>query len=249
MAGKMVKVNLLQEQQPANEIKRTVRKVSGVTQFLLMLVISIVALVVIVGLDFLSATIQSKHVSEQLSEQQARANELKKLTARREELAKQKQAVDDRIAIIKQLRKEQSGPVTMLSQINQRIPDSGLYLFTIKQTDKGIALVGRADNEETVQKFVKNLESSDGVFDAPEVATVLPARFNTRDKLKAHISEMMHDIGADNVNIDSLSNIPEDPKDQGKSVLFALRCNYSRTGSQPAANAAAGAKGPVAALR
>src|SRR5215467_8849709 len=132
MAGKMVKVNLLQEQQPANEIKRTVRKVSGVTQFLLMLGISIFALMLIVGLDFIQAKRQSDSVKAQLAEQEQRAEELKKLTARREELAKQKQAVDDRIAIIKQLKSAQSGPVTMLSQLNKR-PEPGIYLFTIKQ--------------------------------------------------------------------------------------------------------------------
>jgi len=250
MAGKMVKVNLLQEQQPANEIKRTVRKVSGVTQFLLMLVISIVALVLIVGLDFIQAKRQSDSVKAQLVEQEQRAEELKKLTARREELAKQKQSVDDRIAIIKQLKTAQSGPVNMLSQLNKRIPDTGLYLFAVKQTDKGIALVGRADNEETVQRFVKSLEISDGVFEQPELAMVLPARFSSRDKLKAHVVEMMSEIGAPNVNIDALSNIPEDPKDaqNGKSVLFALKCTYIKSGSEAVTNAPAGAKGPVAAL-
>jgi Tfp pilus assembly protein PilN len=215
-----------------------------------MLVIAIFALMLIVGLDFIQAKRQSDAVKAQLAEQEQRAEELKKLTARREELAKQKQAVDDRIAIIKQLKSAQSGPVTMLSNLNKRIPDAGLYLFTIKQTDKGIAVVGRADNEETVQRFVKALESSDGVFASPELAMVLPAKFNSRDKLKQHITEMMSEIGANIVNIDALSNIPEDPKDaqSGKAVLFALKCTFIKPGTEPVTNAPAGAKGPVAAL-
>jgi len=253
MAGKMVKVNLLQDQQSSGEVKRVVRKASGVTQQVVMLVVAIFALVVIVGLDYFQATLESKRVQGELSVQTARAEELKRLTARREELARQKQAVDDRINVIKQLRQQQSGPVTMLSQLNRRIPDSGLYLFNIKQSDKGIAMVGRAENEETVQRFVKSLEGSDGVFNAPEVTVVLPARFNSKDKLKAHITEMMGELGVDSVNIDTLSQITEDQKET-KPVLFALRCSFAKPGAtqttaqtSATGTGATGGKGPVAA--
>ena len=120
-----------------------------------------------------------------------------------------------------------------------------MYLFNIKQTDKGIVLVGRADNEAVVQHFVKSLEGSDGVFNAPEVTTVLPARFSSKDKLKAHITEMMAELGIDSVNIDTLSSITEDQKTV-KPVLFTLRCAYTRPGQAPAVPG--GVKAPVASL-
>ena len=248
MASKMVKVNLLQDRQGSGEVKRVVRKASGVTQTVVMLVFAILALATVVGLDFLDASRTKARVERDLAVEQSRAEELKRLTARREELAKQKQAVDDRIAVIKQLRQLQVGPVTLLSQLNKRIPDSGLYLFNIKQSDKGIAMVGRAENEETVQKFVRNLEGSEGVFEKPEVTVVLPARFNSRDKLKAHITEMMSELGVDSVNIEALSQITEDSKET-KPVLFALRCAFARPGAtQTAAQTGTPAgKGPVAA--
>jgi Tfp pilus assembly protein PilN len=253
MAAKMVKVNLLQDQQGSGEVKRVVRKASGVTQQVVMLVVAIFALVVVVALDYFQANLDSKRVQGELSVQQARSEELKRLTAKREELAKQKQAVDDRIAVIKQLRQQQSGPVTLLSQLNSRIPDSGLYLFNIKQTDRGIAMVGRAENEDTVQRFVKNLEGSEGVFNAPEVTVVLPARFNSKDKLKAHITEMMSELGVDSVNIETLSAIAEDTR-ENKPVLFALRCSFVKPGAtqttaQNSGPTTPGAKGAVAAVR
>jgi Tfp pilus assembly protein PilN len=251
MAAKMVKVNLLQDQQGSGEVKRVVRKASGVTQQVVMVAVSVFALILIVSLDYLQATHQRNAVLATLAQEQTRADELKKLTARREELARQKQAVDDRIAVIKQLRKEQAGPVTLLSQLNRRIPDSGLYLFNIKQSDRGIAMIGRAENEETVQKFVKNLEGSDGVFNAPEVTVVLPTRFNSKDKLKAHITEMMSEMGVDSVNIDTLSAITEDQKET-KPVLFALRCSFVKPGAAQTTaqnTTSTGAKGPVAAVR
>ena len=99
MASKMVKVNLLQDQQGSGEVKRVVRKASGVTQQVVMVVVSVAILVVVVALDYFQANLESKRVQADLAVQTARAEELKKLTVRREELAKQKQAVDDRIAV------------------------------------------------------------------------------------------------------------------------------------------------------
>ena len=85
MAVKMVKVNLLQDQQSSGEVKRVVRKASGITQLLLMLAIAGFALVTVISLDFYSATKDSRNVAAQLLQEQQRADELKKLTARREE--------------------------------------------------------------------------------------------------------------------------------------------------------------------
>lgn len=248
MAGKMVKVNLLQDQQSSGEVKRVVRKASGVTQLLVMIAIAVFALITVVTLDYWNATSESTKVKAELAQEESRAEELKKLTLRREELARQKQAVDDRIAVIKQLKSQQSGPVMMLSALNKRIPDSGLYLFNIKQNERGISMVGRAETEEIVQRFVKSMEGSDGIFNAPEVTMVLPARFNSKDKLKAHITEMMTELGIDSVNIDMLSTIVEDQK-ENKPVLFALRCAYVRPGVTQSTVAETGAKGPVAVVR
>ena len=55
MAGKMVKVNLLQDQQSSGEVKRVVRKASGGAQQVLMLGIAVLSLAVVVGLDYFSA--------------------------------------------------------------------------------------------------------------------------------------------------------------------------------------------------
>src|SRR5437660_667630 len=114
MASKMVKVNLLQDQQARVEVKRTVRRVSGVTQQLLTVLVAAFTLVTILGLDYYSTARQSKQAKTELAQQEKRADDLKRLSDQRAELIRQKQSVDDRISIIKQLKGEQSGPVTLL---------------------------------------------------------------------------------------------------------------------------------------
>lgn len=92
----------------------------------------------------------------------ARLNEAAKLVgraiARKSELA-------EKLALIERLRAAQRGPVTLLSTINQSLPD-GLWLLELNQRGTGVQIEGRATSLTAVTDFVERLQGS-GAFDRP----------------------------------------------------------------------------------
>ena len=64
-----------------------------------------------------------------------------------------------RVVLIEQLRKGQTGPVHMLDQISRALP-SMLWLTEVKQTGTDIVIDGRCTSPIGVSDFVANLEAS-----------------------------------------------------------------------------------------
>src|SRR5207342_2047526 len=71
----------------------------------------------------------------------------------------QKAQLQERVALIEQLRKSQSGPVHMLDQISRALPPA-LWLTQLKQTDDSVVIEGRCTALTGLSDFVSNLEAS-----------------------------------------------------------------------------------------
>jgi Tfp pilus assembly protein PilN len=99
----------------------------------------------------------------ELTRLRAAAKLVDRAIARKSELA-------EKLALIDRLRTAQRGPVTLLSTINQSLPD-GLWLMELNQRGPAVQLEGRATSLTAVTDFVERLQGS-GAFDRPvEIVT------------------------------------------------------------------------------
>ena len=119
------------------------------------------------GAAYRHLELQSQQTYADLQLQQAKAEELR-LKAVTEELARfesQTQLLQQRVALIEQLRKGQRSPVTLLDQVSKQLPDR-LWLSSMSQVGADVTLQGTTTTLTALSDLIGNLEGS-GVFKRP----------------------------------------------------------------------------------
>ncbi len=71
----------------------------------------------------------------------------------------QREQLQQRVALIEELRRGQSEPVHLLDEISKALP-AALWLTDIKQTAKDLTFTGRCTTLTAVSDFVANLQAS-----------------------------------------------------------------------------------------
>ena len=111
--------------------------------------------------------LQSQQTYAELQLQQAKAEE-KRLKAVTEELARfeaQTALLQQRVALIEQLRKGQRSPVTLLDQVSRQLPER-VRLTQLNQAGPSVTLEGRTTTLTALSDLIGNLENS-GAFTRP----------------------------------------------------------------------------------
>ena len=115
--------------------------------------------------DFYSASASQKKAKVELEKQEQIAAQMKAVKAEQADLEKKLKDIQSRIEVIKKLRASQQGPVSLLSDLNSRLPaDSDFRLNTIEQKAGELTIEGQSPNEYAVTQFGRSLEFSDGLF-------------------------------------------------------------------------------------
>jgi Tfp pilus assembly protein PilN len=115
--------------------------------------------------DFFSASASQAKAKVEHERQQQIAAQMAAVNKEQADLEKKLKDIQSRIEVIKKLRTSQQGPVSLLSDINARIPaDAGFRLETIEQKNGELTIVGQSPNEYSVTQFGRSLEFSDGLF-------------------------------------------------------------------------------------
>ena len=115
--------------------------------------------------DFYSASASQKKAKVELEKQEQIAAQMKAVKAEQADLEKKLKDIQSRIEVIKRLRNSQQGPVSLLSDLNSRLPaDSDFRLNTIEQKAGELTIEGQSPNEYAVTQFGRSLEFSDGLF-------------------------------------------------------------------------------------
>ncbi len=103
----------------------------------------LVATVVVIGWRFWSVRESAAQMTRELA---AADQELARLAPVLESLAELERlqiGLAERVELIEELRRAQTGPVRMLDQISRSLPD-GLWVFELRQSDEGVVVQGRA---------------------------------------------------------------------------------------------------------
>src|SRR5215212_2234391 len=115
--------------------------------------------------DFYSAAASQQKAKAELEKQQQIAEQMAAVNKEQADLEKKLKDIQSRIDVIKKLRSSQQGPVSLLSDLNSRLPkDPDFRLHTIEQKSGELTIQGQSPNEYAVTEFGRNLEFSDGLF-------------------------------------------------------------------------------------
>ena len=167
--------------------------------------------------DYYSASASQAKAKKELERQQQIAQQMAQVNKEQAELEKKFKDIQSRIEVIKKLRSSQQGPVSVLSDINARLPrDPDFRLDTIEQKNGELTIVGQSPNEMAVTQFGRSLEFSDGLFlNVSLAAERKAAQINTADY--------------------SPAEGPIDPTFKPEVFQFTIKCKYGP--SQPPAGA------------
>lgn len=157
----MIRINLLAvERKPEPKVSRLA------AQKVAILGTGIFALAaLLVGWRVFALRSEAVRLDAELREAQAEQQRLRSILQQVEEFEKRKQQLQQRVALIEELRAGQSGPVRMLDEISRAMPDR-LWLTELQQDASGVRIDGRTTSLTALSDFIGNLEQS-GYFARP----------------------------------------------------------------------------------
>ena len=156
----MIRINLLTVERKAVSTKGTFtlrdnHKIAIGCALLLL------ATATLVGWRYWALGAQSVRLDRDISASQKEAVRLRLIIAQVQQFEQHKKQLEQRVTLIEQLRREQSGPVHILDQISLAVPPM-LWLTELKQgaDPNEVAIHGRCTNLTSLTDYVRTLEAS-----------------------------------------------------------------------------------------
>jgi type IV pilus assembly protein PilN len=115
--------------------------------------------VLFVGWRYWSLSRQSNQLDAEIAAAQQETTRLHSVIQQVQQFEQRRAQLQQRVVLIEQLRKGQTGPVHMLDQISRAMPPM-LWLTEVKQTGTDVQIDGKATTLTGLSDFVTNLEAS-----------------------------------------------------------------------------------------
>jgi type IV pilus assembly protein PilN len=119
----------------------------------------VIATFLFVGWWFWSLHQASVRVDEDLAKGEREMQQLRSVLAQVQKFESSKAQLQQRVTLIEQLRRGQSGPVHVIDEIGKAVPER-LWLTELTQKGDDIVLAGMTTSFTGLSDFVANLESS-----------------------------------------------------------------------------------------
>ncbi|MBI3932633.1 MAG: PilN domain-containing protein [Acidobacteria bacterium] len=152
----MIRINLLAADRPTGQKKKAAAGAPGALQAYLFLGLFGGGALVACGALWWFKSARIGELDTQIGAAKKRQSELQAIKAKVDEYEAQKRQLDAKIALIERLQAEQSGPVHMLDEISQAVPDF-VWLTSLDQTGSGIRIKGESNGLTSVADFITNL--------------------------------------------------------------------------------------------
>jgi type IV pilus assembly protein PilN len=157
----MIRINLLTVERAAKKktgggLSNAGQKMTAIAGLILLLSGAFV------GWRYLSLTKRSATLDAELTAAEQEKVRINSVMQQVQQFDQRKAQLQQRVTLIEELRKGQSGPVHMLDQISRAVP-SMLWLTEVKQDLKltnEVTIEGRCTSQTSVSDFVSNLEAS-----------------------------------------------------------------------------------------
>ena len=154
----MIRINLLAAERDRGKKKAVTLGTTGQKLTIGCSLILVLA-AVFIGWRYWAVTRDSAELDKEIAAAQQETTRLHTIIQQVQQFEQRKAQLQQRVVLIEQLRKGQTGPVHMLDQISRALP-SMLWLTEVKQTGTDIVIDGKCMSPIGVSDFVANLEAS-----------------------------------------------------------------------------------------
>ena len=125
----------------------------------------LVAAALVVGWWFWSLQRQSATLDQEIANAESETQRLQSVIQQVSQFEARRAQLQQRVTLIEELRKGQTGPVHLLDQISKSLPES-MWLTDLRQVASDITLEGNCTSLNALSDFVSALESSN-LFERP----------------------------------------------------------------------------------
>jgi type IV pilus assembly protein PilN len=101
----------------------------------------------------------STDLDEQIAAAQRETQRLQNIISQVQQFEARRAQLQQRVTLIEQLRKGQTGPVHLLDQVSRALPDS-MWLTDLRNAGADVSIDGRCTSLNSLSDFVSGLESS-----------------------------------------------------------------------------------------
>lgn len=122
-------------------------------------VVGLVAVLVTCGWAYFSIGMQVAELEESNGELQSDIDRLKKIIGQVEEFKATKAELQEKIDVIEKLKNDRTGPVHLLDELANAIPDKA-WVTSLSQQGEKVNIVGQAVNMESIADFTERLRRS-----------------------------------------------------------------------------------------
>jgi len=157
----MIRINLLERRKEP----RAQRQLNAAQLGAVLCTLLIVGTAIVLGWRFWSLRQEAARLVQDVARAEQDAARLRSALQEVEKFEKRKAQIQERVALIEELRRGQNGPVHMLDEISRSVPDR-LWLAEMRQDAGDVRIDGRASSLTSLSDFVGNLEAS-GYFARP----------------------------------------------------------------------------------
>ncbi len=158
----MIKINLLAVERTA---KRKAKSFQIGQKATIGSSLILVAAALLVGWWYVSLKNVSADLDQQIADAQRETIRLQSVIKQVQQFEARRVQLQQRVTLIEQLRKGQTGPVHLLDVVSRSLPDS-MWLTEMKQTGDSLSIDGQVTTLTGLSDFVSSLESS-GLFTGP----------------------------------------------------------------------------------
>ena len=154
----MIRINLLAvDRGPAK--KKVASGVTTAQRVTIAAALILLSTLVSVGWWYWSLHTRSTQLDADIARAEVEAQQLRSVLAQVQRYETEKARLQQRVTLIEQLRRGQTGPVHILDEVSTALPDR-LWLISMAQRDKDFTLEGRTTSLSVLSDFVASLEGS-----------------------------------------------------------------------------------------
>jgi type IV pilus assembly protein PilN len=154
----MIRINLLSVDRGVVTKKKGVA-VSSAQRVTIGAALILILTVVGIGWWFWTLREQGIQLDTDISRAETEANQLRSVLASVQKFETRKAQLQQRVTLIEQLRRGQTGPVHILDEVSKALPDR-LWLLSMSQRGAEYTIAGQTTSLTGVSDFVGNLEAS-----------------------------------------------------------------------------------------
>lgn len=154
----MIRINLLAVEKDRGK-KKTIAFGTVGQKLTIACSLILILSVLFIGWRYWALSRTSAQVDADIASAQQETARLHTVIQQVQQFEQRKAQLQQRVVLIEQLRKSQTGPVHMLDQVSRALPQM-LWLTELKQTGDTVVIDGRSTTLTGLSEFVANLEAS-----------------------------------------------------------------------------------------